>query len=169
MININVRKTLLASLGAILIVAWGDLGFAHDPNGEWRVPDQNNLGGCIDETSPHDHDANGENRWIGGVQGVHQKPCPRYHAASYVDQIVAAVDRKANSNASSAANNAARIEDLTSQLAAALERIQLLETELETTSNQLRQTQLTVTSHRSDFTQHKHDTDGVASGLPYYP
>lgn len=33
----------------------------------------------------------------------------------------------------------------------------------------LSQTQLTVTSHRSDFTAHRHTTEGVESGLPYYP
>lgn len=156
---------------------------AHDPIGERVVIFQGQPGVtagpakdvyCIIETAPHSHDPSGDNQIPNYIPVPGNSPpwharCPRFHSAAYVDNLTSRNAVTAGTADTRSTNNSSRIEALEAELMDSRRQIEQLASQLETLSGLLVQAQGTINTHRSDFSSHKHDTDGEASSLPYYP
>ncbi len=95
--------------------------------------------------------------------------CPKFYD---IDQVDA---KFANASLSwigplraTTADHSRRLQTLEQKLGAALQEIRMqnaqivaLQSELQTALTQLRQTQSTVSGHRNDFNEHKHDGNGA--------
>ncbi len=117
---------------------------------------------CLVERGAHAHDNVGKNLWTASEE------CPRMHSASYINRITQKNSATASEANDLALSNKARIEILEGKLTNAMEQIRLLEEMLNRAETSLRNAQFTITTHRSDFSSHRHRADEIETEPPHY-
>ncbi len=164
------HQSIVAEYAVLLYLCAASAAFAHDPPGETLV-DRTATGGAAPATCYLEdrisHDSNGNHQIIAG--GVTPRgPCPKFYSTTVIDAKVSRLSRVADQGVQRSQQNARRLQELEMQLIEAIQRIETLTNELDTVTEQLRQTQNTVSTHREDFSKHNHDVNGEPSGSPQY-